>query len=88
MASVFFEYQSAIVAERFHSLYVLGSGPHGRVYKAHDKKMDSIIVFKRLEMASIVQEEQIKREILHIEKIRHVSLTSEHLPSSPSCLLY
>lgn len=77
MASRFYEYQSAIVAERFHSIKHTGSGPHGDVYKAHDKKMDTVIVIKRLEMASIVQEETTKREILEIRKLRHVSIASQ-----------
>lgn len=74
MASRFYEYQSNIISERFHSLRSVGYGPHGQVFRAHDKKMDSFVVVKRLEMASIVQEETLKREILNIKKIRHVSL--------------
>ncbi|KAL7969570.1 kinase-like domain-containing protein [Trichoderma sp. SZMC 28014] len=71
MASRFYEYQSTVISERFHSPRTVGYGPHGQVFRAHDKKMDSFVVVKRLEMASIVQEETVKREILDIKKIRH-----------------
>ncbi|KAL6905008.1 kinase-like domain-containing protein [Trichoderma evansii] len=71
MASSLYEYQSAIVAEKFHSLDYLGCGPHGRVYRAYDEKMDSVIAVKRLEISSFVPEEQLKREILDIKRMRH-----------------
>lgn len=81
MASRFYDYQAAIVAERFHSIDHIGCGPHGNVYRAYDKKMDSIVVVKRLEMASIVQEETLKREITDLKKIRHVRLAAKQLSS-------
>lgn len=77
MASSFYEYRSAILAERFHSLENLGCGPHGRVYRAYDEKMDSVIAVKRLEMASFAQEEKLKREVMDIKRVRHVSLAAK-----------
>ncbi|KAL7926131.1 kinase-like domain-containing protein [Trichoderma austrokoningii] len=71
MASVFYEYQSALLAERFHTLEIFDTGPHGQVFRAYDRKMDAIIAVKKLQLASIVQEDQLKREILEIKKVRH-----------------
>lgn len=82
MATSLYEDQSAIVAEKFHSLDNLGCGPHGRVYRAYDEKMDSVIAVKRLEISSLVQAEQLKREILDIKRLRHVSPTAKILSSS------
>lgn len=80
MASSLYEYRSAILAEGFHTLENLGCGPHGRVYRAYDGKMDSVIAVKRLQMASFVQEEQLKREIFDIRRVRHVSLAAKNPP--------
>ncbi|KAL9479725.1 hypothetical protein ACSS6W_004511 [Trichoderma asperelloides] len=78
MASTFSEYQAPIRAERFHSLDYLGCGPHGRVYKAYDERMDSVVAVKRLDISSSAQEGQLKREIIYFKSIRHRNLIPIH----------
>ncbi|KAM0247247.1 hypothetical protein ACHAQJ_009914 [Trichoderma viride] len=75
MAPGHYNCTSTILSEGFSSLDLIGPGSYGRVFRAYDEKMDSIIAIKKLEMSSPAQEENLKREIIAFKKIRHRNIS-------------
>lgn len=64
---------SAILSEGFMGLKLFGTGTHGQIYGAYDKKLDNMVAIKKLDISTPAQGERLKHEIAAIKKVKHVS---------------
>ncbi|KAL6702235.1 hypothetical protein J3F84DRAFT_392406 [Trichoderma pleuroticola] len=62
---------SAMLSEGFLAIKLFATGTQGEIYGAFDKKLDSMVAIKKLDISTPAQEEQLKHEITVIKKARH-----------------
>ncbi|RFU72088.1 hypothetical protein TARUN_10177 [Trichoderma arundinaceum] len=62
---------STLQSEGFSDLELVGSGPHGRVYSAHDGRMDYRIAVKKIEIRQNVCQRRIREDIAAVKKAKH-----------------
>ncbi|EHK25617.1 uncharacterized protein TRIVIDRAFT_62286 [Trichoderma virens Gv29-8] len=65
------EWTLPLLMESFMGIKFIGTGPHGRVYTAYDRRIDNSVAIKRLEVSTPAQGERLKREVAAIKKARH-----------------
>ncbi|KAL6837964.1 kinase-like domain-containing protein [Trichoderma camerunense] len=62
---------SAILSEGFMGLKLFGTGTHGQIYGAYDKKLDNMVAIKKLDISTPAHGERLKQDITAIKKARH-----------------